>query len=234
MHKKICFGISTRKKFKRLNIKIPSGISIWKKVRLCHDIKIERDANFCKGRFLWSMGAYSYSFSELARNTIVGRYCSIGKNVTIMGFQHPLDRFTTSTITYSNSEFSTNNKHIVDCSTDSNEPICIKNDVWIAANVVLKPGVTIGNGAVIASNSVVTKDVPDYAIVGGIPAKIIKYRFPEETIRKLRALKWWDFNYLDFSSIPVDDPIELFIEKFIELRDRGEIKKYEPLYFNLV
>jgi virginiamycin A acetyltransferase len=72
-------------------------------------------------------------------------------------------------------------------------PIVIENDVWIASNVTIKEGVKIGNGAVVAMESLVTKDVPPYAIVGGNPAKIIKYRFNEEQIKELLEIAWWNW-----------------------------------------
>ena len=71
--------------------------------------------------------------------------------------------------------------------------INVGNDVWIGNNVIVMPGVTIGNGAVIGAGAVVTKDVPPYAIVGGNPAKVIKYRFTEKQIEKLLEIKWWNW-----------------------------------------
>lgn len=70
----------------------------------------------------------------------------------------------------------------------------IENDVWIGHDVTILRGVTIGNGAVIAAKSVVTKNVPPYAIVGGNPAKIIKYRFSKKIVQKLQNIKWWDWS----------------------------------------
>lgn len=72
--------------------------------------------------------------------------------------------------------------------------VIIQNDVWIGQNVTIYGGVTIHNGAVVAGNSVVTKDVPPYAIVGGNPAKVIKYRFDADTIQKLQEIRWWDWS----------------------------------------
>lgn len=70
----------------------------------------------------------------------------------------------------------------------------VGNDVWIGYNATIMPGVRIGDGAIIASNAVVTKDVLPYSIVGGNPAKLIRYRFDEETIAMLQTLKWWDWD----------------------------------------
>ena len=75
-----------------------------------------------------------------------------------------------------------------------NGDIIIENDVWIGAKATIMSGVTIHNGAVIGANSVITKDIPPYAIVVGNPGKIVKYRFTEEQIEKLLQIKWWDWN----------------------------------------
>lgn len=84
-------------------------------------------------------------------------------------------------------------KKDVAASWDNKGDIVIGNDVWIGYEAVVMAGVTIGDGAVIGTRAVVTKDVPAYTIVGGIPAKTIRKRFPEETIDALLALKWWDW-----------------------------------------
>lgn len=70
----------------------------------------------------------------------------------------------------------------------------VGNDVWIGFNAIIMPGVHIGNGAIVGTNALVTKDVPDYAIVGGNPAKIIRMRFDEKTVSRLLELKWWDWD----------------------------------------
>lgn len=77
---------------------------------------------------------------------------------------------------------------------DNKGDIVIDNDVWIGYEAVIMAGVHIGNGAIIAARAVVTKDVPPYTIVGGVPARPIRKRFDEEVIRKLEALKWWDWS----------------------------------------
>ncbi|GEK11994.1 antibiotic acetyltransferase [Aliivibrio fischeri] len=236
MFKRVTFGFRIRKQFKNNRVTLPPRLSLFQRVRLPSSLKIEENVAFRAGYLLWSMGAYSYSYSQLERSTIVGRYCSIAKDVTILGYQHPLHRFTTSTVTYSNDEFALSGLQQGSLKENKDyvpHPIIIKNDVWIGANVVLKPGITIGNGAVIAANAVVTKDVPDYAIVGGIPSKIIKYRFKEEVINDLLDIKWWEYDFLDFQSIPLDSDINDFIRDFKQLVDSNSIKKYHPKTFTI-
>lgn len=103
----------------------------------------------------------------------------------------------------------------LDISTFEANPIIIENDVWIACNVTVKEGVTIGNGAVVAMESVVTKDVPPYAIVGGCPAKIIKYRFSPEQIEELLRIAWWNWKDEEIREIVpllMSDNIDAFIK----------------------
>lgn len=76
--------------------------------------------------------------------------------------------------------------------TDSKISVDIGNDVWIGSGVKIMEGVTIGDGAVVAAGAIVTKDVPPYAIVGGVPAKVLKYRFEKDEIEKLLEIRWWD------------------------------------------
>ena len=101
------------------------------------------------------------------------------------------------------------NKYIVSKKT------VIGNDVWVGKNAIIMAGVRIGNGAVIGSGAVVTKDVPPYAIVGGVPARIIKYRFTEEQIVELEKIQWWNWSDEDIAA-RFDDfcDIDEFIRKY--------------------
>lgn len=123
----------------------------------------------------------------------IGSYCSIAGQVKIfLSGNHRTDWVTTFPL---NRRF----PHWLDASlikheTTSKGDVVIGSDVWIGYDSLILSGVTIGDGAVIAARSVVTKDVPPYAIVGGNPAKVIKYRFDESTIKSLLHIKWWNWN----------------------------------------
>lgn len=103
---------------------------------------------------------------------------------------------------------------------NKNSPnIVIKNDVWTGINVLVKHGVTIGNGAIIGMGAVVTRDIPDYAIAVGVPAKVIAYRFSPSIIKDLLEVCWWDFPYQVIKElIPFMGEIEVFISKCREKR----------------
>lgn len=122
----------------------------------------------------------------------VGNFTAIGKD-SILGFgRHPLNYVSTNSIFYKKNRM--RNDWMTPIDFKVNLPIKIGNDVWIGRDAKIMDGVTVGDGAVVATGSIVTKDVPPYAIVGGVPAKVIKYRFDEKTIEKLLELKWWDFS----------------------------------------
>lgn len=121
---------------------------------------------------------------------IIGKYCSIGPDVRIItGGIHPATWLSTYPF---RARWNLPGK-FVDGMPYSKGNIVIGNDVWIGTGVTILSGVTIGHGAIIAAGSIITKDQPPYAIVGGNPAKTIKYRFNEDKIEELLEMRWWDW-----------------------------------------
>ncbi|WP_020154089.1 CatB-related O-acetyltransferase [Caldibacillus debilis] len=188
-------------------------------IRKCEISNIVRIKRFCK-LINVKVGDYSYiaNNSHLI-NCSIGKFCSIGPFVKIGLGKHPVDRFSTSPIFYS-----TKNPLRINLVSQNTfkefEEVSIGNDVWIGANAIIMDGVKIGDGAIVAAGAVVTKNVPDYAIVGGVPAKIIKYRFEESIIQKLKTVKWWemDLNRLNKYEREFEN-IELFLNKIMEKED---------------
>ncbi|MBA1143698.1 CatB-related O-acetyltransferase [Mesorhizobium sp. CCANP35] len=105
----------------------------------------------------------------------------------------------------------------VDLTQNSGKPvgITIANDVWIGRHAMIMPGVHIADGVIVAAGAVVTKDVPPYAIVGGVPAKLIRYRFSQDVIAKLLAIRWWEWSdeKIKQEAAFLTGPIEPFIER---------------------
>jgi virginiamycin A acetyltransferase len=127
---------------------------------------------------------------------IIGKFCSIacGAKFLFTSANHTLKSLSTYPFPIFFEEWNLDKKH-VKSAWDKKGDIVIGNDVWIGYEAVILSGVHIGNGAIIGTRAVVTKDVPPYAIVGGIPAKEIKKRFNEETIQKLQQIQWWNWSF---------------------------------------
>ncbi|ASJ06388.1 xenobiotic acyltransferase family protein [Thermococcus pacificus] len=163
-------------------------------------------------------------FSYINKNSTVvlakiGRFCAIGPGVVIGAIKH-----TSNKISQYPAEMS---KDLL---------VEVGSDVWIGANAVIMPGVRIGNGAIIGAGAVVTRDVPDYAIAVGVPAKIKKYRFTEEIIEKLKEIEWWNFpvEYLknpEVRKVLFSDPTPENLKKLEEIKadiiTTKKVDKYE-------
>ena len=165
-----------------------------------------------------SYGKYTYGnptihWKNKDAKLLVGNFCSISANVNVfLGGNHRTDWVTTY-------PFGHIHKGIFNIFKGEGHPstkgdIIIGNDVWIGANVTIMSGVTIGDGAVIANNSHVVKNIEPYSLVGGNPAKLIKYRFTQEQIEKLLEIKWWywdDAKINKFVSLLCNNNIDAFI-----------------------
>ena len=139
-----------------------------------------------------SLGRYTYVVGSRIVRTNVGAFCSIGSEALIGGLgKHPTNLLSTHPIFYSSLKQSGISFEADSLFSEFSSSV-IGNDVWVGTRAILLDGVNIGDGSVIAANSVVTRDVPPYAIVAGVPARVIKYRFSDEIIRYLLDWKWWD------------------------------------------
>lgn len=174
-------------------------------------------------RKFYNMGRFSYSLSpELIKSdTKIGSFCSIARGVQIGPGKHPLEYLSTSPFTYF-LRGNDKNKEIEDETQKiTNSKRCIiEDDVWIGTNTVVLEGIRIGRGAVIGANSVVTKDVDPYTIVGGVPAKKIKDRFDEETIREIEKSDWWKYTDDMIIDLPIND-----ISKSLDILEKRIINK---------
>ncbi|HFP0218789.1 TPA: CatB-related O-acetyltransferase, partial [Escherichia coli] len=183
----------------------------------------------CKGG-LCTIGSYSYTHSFLPSDVIIGRYTSIASGLKILEFSHPIEWLSTSVAFFTpkplvsksalaefiDTDIARENSLFYRSDFDPTQgrkyPV-IGHDVWIGENVTLAMGITIGNGAIIASNTTVTKDVPPYAVVAGCPGTIKKYRFDKDLIDKITESEWWDYDVISFAGLDYKDPIS-FINDF--------------------
>ena len=180
------------------------------------------------------IGRYTYGYENLLQYKplaeSIGRFCSINCSAKIWD-NHPMDYVTTHPLLdnihiYAWEEIEkreqlikkygkyNENAAFEASALRDNRPVVIGNDVWIGANVIILPGIHIGDGAVLAAGAVVTKNIDDYAIVGGVPAKVIRYRFQKEDIIKFQKLQWWNWEIEK-----IMDNLELFYqpEKFLRM-----------------
>lgn len=168
------------------------------------------------------LGKYSYIGTGSKFSGYVGRFTSIAGEVVVPLGSHPykMPYVSTHPIFYSELKqigitWIKDNKYDEFKYADNNYPVVVGNDVWIGFRAVILPGVTISDGAVILANAVVTKDVPAYAVVGGVPAQVLSYRYPSDIVDSLLLIKWWqrDEDWLKDNANYFDD-IQSFINKY--------------------
>lgn len=173
----------------------------YKKLKIGYMSAVSKDCVFGKNNVIYEnvslssveVGDYTYvSNGSNINNASIGKFCSIGPDCKIGLGLHPSHTFVSthpvffSTLKQAGVTFSDRNYY------SEFKKVEIGNDVWLGANVIVLDGVRIHDGAIVAAGAVVTKDVLPYAIVGGIPARLIKYRFEKEQVEKLIDSHWWD------------------------------------------
>lgn len=166
---------------------IDQNVTIGRNVTLGDDTTIYRDCVVGNGV---SLGNYSYfNAGSLVLSGTIGRFCSISYACKVGMPEHPVNWMSTSPFLYGDQ-----NLLDVPCFwNDTPSPPRIGSDVWLGAAAIVLQGVSIGHGAIVAAGAVVTKDVPPYAIVAGVPAKIIRLRFSEDAVQSLLESQWWEW-----------------------------------------
>jgi len=164
------------------------------------------------GRYSHNLGGQSFLYCSEQSPVEIGAFCAIGPGVLfVCQADHPSE--TASSFGLQNQIFKTKtmNEYL-----RTKGPIVVGNDVWVGARAIILSGVTIGDGAVVAAGSVVTKNVPPYAVVGGNPAKFIRNRFSDDTVAAMQKICWWDWplERLMQEKTAFNLPAEQFVARF--------------------
>lgn len=182
------------------------------------------------------IGAFTTIAGGRLRNVAIGRYCTLAGGVQTGWDDAPLDWATTSPLarTADPHGWATLLGHAPRVLTDSFPPgrqaTTIGHDVWIGEGAFLRPGITLGDGAVVAPRAVVVADVPPYAVVQGAPARVVRLRFAEDVMARLRALAWWRFSLFQLPpGLPADLP--RFLDHLEQAVQRGAIEPYESGWY---
>jgi phosphonate metabolism protein (transferase hexapeptide repeat family) len=165
-----------------------------------------------------------YSYIERDGEVIyasIGKFCAIAAHCRINALNHPMERISQHKITYRPNEYFAGAKLDKDYRERRiSQRVEIGHDVWIGHGAIILPGVKIGHGAVVAAGAVVSKDVAPHAVVGGVPARFLKWRFPPDISARIIRLSWWDWEH-DRLGQAVADMRELSVEAFLAKYETG-------------
>ncbi|MBN2717667.1 MAG: CatB-related O-acetyltransferase [Deltaproteobacteria bacterium] len=171
--------------------------------------------------------------------TDIGRFCSIAPGAYLGGGEHPTDWLSTSSFQYGGGAIFSDCEEFNQLTGKKNfaqpkGPTRIENDVWIGQGVTISRGVTVGNGAIIAAKAAVIKDVAPYAIVGGVPAKLIRYRFDESVIAELLELNWWQYDLSPIAPKIDYSNVQRAVELIRTARDNNKLQLLTPPRYTIV
>lgn len=189
----ICDGVALHASNVNADCRIESGVRIAGS-HLEAGVAIHQAVDLCDAR----VGKFTYIARETAINKVnIGRFCSIGPRCLLGTGEHPVNRVSTSPVFYSH--FNQAGAGFVtgfdpEGGFEERRTITLGHDVWIGAHVFVRDGIRIGNGAIVGAGAVVIQDVPAFAVVGGVPAKRIRFRFPLEVVKQIESIAWWDWS----------------------------------------
>lgn len=219
------------------------GLAVVEGRRIVGSLTFERPAYVFDPRRIkdCSVGAYSILNGYLTNSLYdcdVGRYCGIGEGAVIGPHEHPLDHLSTHLFAFTHPRQYPDLYRLPDFAdlapdADAPEPpppqrTVIGHDVWVGVGAFVKRGVTVGHGAVIAAGAMVTRDVPPYAIVAGVPAKVLRLRLPERSVERLLAFGWWQYQLAPHKRVLDFSKVEFTLDQLEELRAAGRLQPLDP------